>query len=128
VQIYANHKTITCPGRERTNEGRGGVAGTYKDTDPLEIKLGVLMIGDVVIGEINAIPYSEIGQRLKRESPYAKTILTTRANGMSAAGYIPDDASYGHETFEVLNTRVKPGCAENAIVNGIIDLMPQITY
>jgi hypothetical protein len=128
VQIYANHKTITCPGRERTNEGRGGVAGTYKDASPLEIQLGVLMIGDVAIGEINAIPYNEIGLRLKKESPYAKTMLTTRANGMSPAGYIPDDASYGHETFEVLNTRVKPGCAESAIVNGIIDLMPKITY
>jgi hypothetical protein len=128
VQIYAAHKTITCPGRERTNQGRGGVAGTYKDADPLEIKLGLLMIGDVAIGEVNAIPYNEIGLRLKMESPYAKTMLTTRANGMSRAGYIPDDASYGHETFEVLNTPVKPGCAESAIVNGIIDMMPPIMY
>lgn len=128
VQLYTNQKIVTCPGRERTNEGRGGVAGTYKDSDPLEIKLGVLMIGDVAIGEINATPYSAIGLRLKKESPYAKTMLTTRANGMSPAAYIPDDASYGHQTFEVLNTKVKPGCAENAIVNGLIDLMPPIAY
>ena len=128
VQIYPDQKTITCPGRERTNEGRGGVAGTYKDADPVEIRLGVLMIGDVAVGSVNAGVYSAIGQRLKKESPYAKTMLTTAANGFSSAGYIPDDASYGHETFEVLNSRVKPGCAESAIVNGIIDMMPQITY
>jgi neutral ceramidase len=128
VQIYADHKTVSCPGRERLNQGRGGVAGVYKDADPVGIGLGVLMIGDVAIGEVNGNPYSLIGLRLKKESPYAKTILTTGANGMLLGGYLPDDASYGHETFEVLNSKVKPGCAENAIVNGIIDLMPRITH
>jgi neutral ceramidase len=128
VQIYADQKTVTCPGRERTNEGRGGIAGTYKDADPVAIRLGLLMIGDVAVGSVNAGIYSAIGQRLKKESPYARTMLTTAANGFSSTGYIPDDASFGHETFEVLNSRLKPGCAESAIVKGIIDMMPQITY
>jgi hypothetical protein len=128
VQIYGDQKSVTCPGRERTNEGRGGVAGAYKDADPVEIRLGVLMIGDVAVGSVDGNPYSAIGLRLKKESPYAKTMLTTKANGMSAGGYMPDDASYGHETFEVLNTSLKPGCAEAAIVNGIIDMMPPIVY
>jgi neutral ceramidase len=128
VQVFADQKVVSCPGRERTNEGRGGVAGTYKDADPMEIRLGVLMIGDVAIGSVNAGIYSEIGQRFKRESPFAKTILTTAANGFSSAGYIPDDASFGHQTFEVLNSKLKPGCAESAIVNGLVDMMPQIKY
>ncbi len=122
--IYSDHKTVTCPGRQRTNEGRSGVEGTYKDADPIDIKLGVLMIGNVAIAEVNAIPYAEIGMRLKKESPYAQTMLTARANGMSRAGYVPDDASYAHQIFSVLNSPVKPGCAETAIVNGIISLMP----
>jgi neutral ceramidase len=126
--IYGDYKTVSCPGRQRTNEGRSGVAGTYKDADPIDIRLGVLMIGDVAIAEVNAIPYSQIGLRLKKESPYTKTMLTTRANGMSKAGYIPDDASYGHQIFSVLNSTVKPGCAETAIVDGILDLMPPILY
>jgi len=128
VQIYSDQKTVTCPGRDRTNEGRAGIAGTYKDADPVAIRLGLLMIGDVAVGSVNAGIYSAIGQRLKKESPYAKTMLTTAANGFSSAGYIPDDASYGHETFEVLSSRLKPGCAESAIVNGIIDMMPRIMY
>jgi neutral ceramidase len=126
--IYGNYKTVSCPGRQRTNEGRSGVAGTYKDADPIDIRLGVLMIGDVAIAEVNAIPYAEIGMRVKKESPYAKTMLTARANGMSRAGYIPDDASYSHQIFSVLNSPVKPGCAETAIVDGILDLMPPIVY
>ena len=128
VRIYGDQKTVTCPGRQRTNEGRGGVAGTYKDADPVEIRLGVLMIGDIAVASVDGNPYSAIGLRLKKESPYAKTMITTKANGMSAGGYMPDDASYGHQTFEVLNTSLKPGCAESAIVNGIIDMMPQINY
>ena len=31
VQIYGGQKTISCPGRERTNAGRAGFEGTYKD-------------------------------------------------------------------------------------------------
>jgi neutral ceramidase len=30
-RIFGKATTITCPGRVRTNEGRGGVAGTYTD-------------------------------------------------------------------------------------------------
>ena len=128
VEIYGRQKIVSCPGRDRTNEGRGGVAGTYTDAAPVEIRLGLLMVGDVAIGSVDGNPYSAIGIRLKRESAYAKTMFVTKANGMSAGGYIPDDASYGHETFEVLNSKLKPGCAENAIVEGIIDMMPQIRY
>ena len=55
-------------------------------------------------------------------------MMTSRANGVSRGGYIPDDASYGHETFSVLNSALKPGCAETAIVDGIIGMMPKIMY
>jgi neutral ceramidase len=86
------------------------------------------MIDDVAIASVNAALYSAIGQRLKRESRYAKTMLTTTANAFPMIGYIPDDASYGHETFAVLNSKVKPGCAETAIVEGLIGMMPRIAY
>lgn len=128
VRIFAKQATATCPGRNRTNEGRGGVAGTYTDGKPVEIRLGLLMIGNVAIGAVDAEVYNEIAQRLKRESPYAKTMMATLTNGMAQSGYIPDDASYGHNTFEVLSSKLKPGCAEKAIVNGILGMMPPITY
>jgi hypothetical protein len=86
------------------------------------------MINDVAIGAVNAEVYNEIAQRLKQESPYKRTMMATLTNGMANSGYIPDDASFGHNTFEVLSSRLKPGCAETSIVDGIIDLMPSITY
>jgi neutral ceramidase len=36
---------------------------------------------------------------------------------------IPDDASFGAYTFQVLSSRLKPGCAETAIDGGLIDLL-----
>jgi hypothetical protein len=123
VQISGSVSTITCPGRERTNQGRAGFEGTYKESDPVEIRLGLLRIGDVMIGAVNAEVFSPIAQRLKRESPYKATMMTTLTNGSARSGYIPDDASYGKYTFEVLSSRLQPGCAESAIVNGILGLI-----
>src|SRR5690242_16894591 len=45
VQIYGGQKTISCPGRQRLDQGRAGSPGTYKDADPVELKLSLLRIG-----------------------------------------------------------------------------------
>jgi neutral ceramidase len=127
-RLFGKSTTITCPGRERTNEGRGGFPGTYKDGPPVQIKLGLLMVDDIAIGAVDGEVYDEIAMRLKSESPFAKTMMATLTNGMAYSGYIPDDASFGHYTFEVLSSRLQPGCAETAIVNGIIDMMPRVEY
>ncbi len=127
-RIFGKQQTITCPGRERTNEGRGGIAGTYKDGPDVHIMVGLLMIDDIAIGTVNGEVYGEIAQRLKKESPYKRTIMATLTNGFANSGYIPDDASFGHNTFEVLSSRLQPGCAETGIVDGIIGLMPRISY
>jgi hypothetical protein len=116
-------KTISCPGRERTNDGRAGVEGTYTDAAPVELRLGLLRIGDVMIGAVNAEVFNRIAIRFKNASPYKATMMATLTNGSARSGYIPDDESYGKYTFEVLSSRVKPGCAETAIVNGLLDLM-----
>jgi hypothetical protein len=121
--LHASYSVVTCPGRERTNQGRAGFEGTYKDGSPVEIRLGLLRIGDVMIGAVNAEVFTGIAQRLKRESPYKATMLTTLTNGSARSGYIPDDGSFGKYTFEVLSSRLQPGCAESSIVGGILDLI-----
>ena len=86
------------------------------------------MVNDVAIGYVNGEVYNEIAQRFKQESPFKHTMMATLTNGMANSGYIPDDASFGHNTFEVLSSRLKPGCAETSIINGILGMMPTITY
>jgi len=123
VPVYGSTATISCPGRERTNQGRAGFEGTYKDGPPVEIRLGLLRVGDVMIGAVNAEVFNPIAQRLKQESPYKATMMATLTNGAARSGYIPDDESFGKYTFEVLSSRLQPGCAESAIVNGILGLI-----
>lgn len=128
--IAGAEASVTCPGRDRTNQGRAGYAGTYVDGKPVTLHLGMLRIGDVYIGAVDGEVFNLIAQRFKRESPFKHTMMTTLTNGvaMSAdgkmpAGYIPNDAAFGYETFEVLSTHLKPGCAETAIVDGLLDLI-----
>jgi neutral ceramidase len=123
IRIAGRHKLVSCPGRERTNAGRAGFPGEYREAGPVEIRLGLLELGDIMIGAVNAEVFNPIAQRLKRESPYARTMLATLTNGMARSGYIPHDAGFGMQTFEVLSSRLQPGCAESAIVDGLLDLM-----
>jgi hypothetical protein len=52
-------------------------------------------------------------------------MMATLTNGSAPSGYIPNDTAYGMYTFEVLSSRLQQGCAESAIVNGILDLMSE---
>lgn len=124
TRIYGDEKNFSCPGRQRINQGRAGFPGEYKDGDPAGARLSILMIGDIALGGVSAEVFSPIGTRFKKESPY-RSMMVTVTNGVSNTGYIPNDAAYAYYTFEVLSSRLKPGCAETAIVDGIIDLMPK---
>jgi neutral ceramidase len=120
--VAAEQKTVTCPGRKRTDTGREGAPGTYIDGDPVEIRLGTLRIGNIALTSVNA-KSTPPSLRLKRESPMANTVMVTLANGRADSGYIPNDTAFGANTFQVLGSKLKPGCAETAIVNGLLDLM-----
>ena len=124
VDIRGYQTTVTCPGRKRTDKGgREGTPGTYEDGDPVNIRLGLLMVGDIAFATINGEVYNSIAQRLKKESPFGNTIFLSLTNGQANSGYIPSDDAFGRNTFQVLGSRLKPGCAEDAIVNGILDMM-----
>lgn len=134
VAIGGAETAATCPGRNRTNQGRAGFAGTYVDGEPVTLHLSALRIGDVYIGAVDGEVFNPIAQRLKREAPYKHTMMTTLTNGTAMAadgkgpaGYIPNDAAFGYETFEVLSTHLKPGCAETAIVDGLLGLMGSVS-
>lgn len=122
-RITSSTTTVTCPGRTRTDNVREGTPGTYVDGDPVNIGLGLIRIGSVALTWVNGEVYSSIAQRLKQQSPLAHTFMVTLANGRANSGYIPDDASFGANSFQVLSSRLKPGCAESAIVGGLLDLI-----
>ena len=116
---------ITFPGRDRIGQGRAGSQATYKDGPDVQLRLSLLMIDDIAIGGCNAEIFNMIAQRFKRESPVGRSIFVSMANGSGNSGYVPNDAAFGYQTFEVLSSRCKPGHAESAIVNGLLDLIAE---
>jgi hypothetical protein len=81
------------------------------------------MLGDIALTGVDAEVYNLIVQRLKKESPFVKTIMATTTNGSANSGYIPSDDAFVRHTFQVLGSRLQPGHAEGAIVNGLLDMM-----
>jgi neutral ceramidase len=122
-RIFAAQNVVTCPGRHRLDSGREGAPGKYEPGEPVHIRLGVLRIGDVALASVNAEIFSPIGVRLKAMSPLADTMPVTLANGRANSGYIPDDAAFVQNTFQVISSQLQPGCAEDAIDNGLVDLI-----
>jgi hypothetical protein len=121
--ITGAQTTVTCPGRRRLDHAREGTPGKYEDGDPVQIRLGLLRVGNIALTSVNAEVYTTIGLKLKAASPLANTVMVTVANGRASSGYVPNDAAFGAYTFQVLGSRLKPGCAEYAIVNGLLDMI-----
>ena len=121
-RIAGAETVVSVPGRKRLDNAREGTPGSYEPGDSVGIRLGVLRIGDIVLGSVDAEIYSPIGMKFKQRSPVANTMLVTLANGAASSGYIPNDTAFGAYTFQVLGSRLQPGYAESAIVNGLLDL------
>jgi hypothetical protein len=122
-KIFAAQKMIRFPGRNRMGQGRAGIEATYQDGPDVQLRLSLLAIDDIAIGGCNSEVFNLIAQRYKRESPIGRSIFVSMANGSGNSGYVPNDAAFGYQTFEVLSSRCKPGYAESAIVNGLLDLI-----
>ena len=122
IEIFVADTVVSCPGRKRTDAGREGTAGVYVDSDPVNLGLKLLTLGDIAFAFMGGDPYSKIVLNLKEESPYNFTIMVVHTNALGG-GYTPSDDAFGRNTFQVLSTSLKPGCAERAIINGFLDLM-----
>jgi len=124
--IWGGEQKFTCPGRERldaANPARENVFPGYKEGADVNLKVGLLRLGDINFVRVNGEVYTNIGLKLKANSPASKTIVVTLANGAANSGYIYSDDAYSHLSFQVIGSRLKPGCAENRIVSNAIELM-----
>jgi Neutral/alkaline non-lysosomal ceramidase, N-terminal len=119
--IRGGQKVATCPGRRVEPGPTPRAEYTFNDADPVNIRLGLLMINDVALAGVSGEVFTVIAQRLARESRVRPTIMVTHTNGSS--GYIPSDDSFEPVSYEVTASRLKPGCAERAIVNGFLELI-----
>jgi neutral ceramidase len=121
ARIGGAQQVATCPGRRVEDGPRPRTDYKFTDAGPVDLRLTLLTIGDVALAGVSGEVLNPIYQHLRKQSPVARTVMITHANGSS--GYIPDDAGFEQIGYEVTTSRLKPGCAENAIVNGVIGLM-----
>lgn len=123
-RLQVAQTVVTCPGKRTVQlPGRGRVY-EFADADPVPIRLSLLVINDIAFAGVSAEVLTNIALRLKRESPLTRTMMLTHCNGSS--GYIPDDAAYEQVSYEITTSRVKRGCAEDAIVNGFLELLARM--
>jgi hypothetical protein len=123
ARIWGMQQEVTCPGRRVEPGPRPRKDYTFTDTDPVNIRLSLLMVNDLAFTGVSGEVLTLVHHHLKKESPFNRTIMVTHTNGSS--GYIPDDAAFDQVSYEITTSRLKPGCAENAIVNGFLSMMNQ---
>ncbi len=116
VKLHASSGMVSCPGQKlrinpRTNEV------TIEERPPVDIKLTVVRLNDIAIVGVAGDVASEIGTAIRAASPIPNTMLMTMLAG--SVGYILSDASYEQPGHGVAGSPLKPGCAENALIEGI---------
>jgi neutral ceramidase len=126
ARIWGGQESFSCPGRDRldtANPIRENGMPPYKDGADVNLMVSLVRIGDIYITGVNGEVYTNIGLKLKNSAPANRLIISTLTNGGANSGYIYSDDAYSHLSFQVIGSRLKPGCAENKIVNAALDLM-----
>jgi hypothetical protein len=87
-----------------------------KPGDKLDIQMGLIRINQVAITSVSGEVGSDIFLHLKKESPFADTMMITLAN--DRVGYIPSEAEWDRFTPAYVR-----GCAEKVIVDNLVEMM-----
>jgi len=120
AQIEADERVISCPMKQGVNQ----MADMKQaQVSSVPIRLGLIMIDRIALATVSGEVVTNIYSHLRKASPLANTILVTLAN--DRIGYLADDAAYDTPIFEVNGTPAARGCAENGIVNGLVDMINQ---
>ena len=121
ARLWGSQQVVECPGRQVEAGPRPRAAYKFTDAEPVKIRLGLVMLDKIALAGVSGEVLTMISRHLQKESPFHYTIMVTHANGSS--GYIPNDAAFDQISYEITTSRLHPGCAENAIVNGFLNLM-----
>jgi hypothetical protein len=81
------------------------------------------MINDIALANVGGEVFTEIGLHVKKDSLFDRTVVVTLSP--TNIGYIPTDRAYTLPSQMAANNKIKPGCAEPAIVGGFADLEKQ---
>jgi hypothetical protein len=126
VKINGAQRVLQCPGKatfplnnaRSCSDAPGSKlpACVFKDTDtdPVDLQMGLLKIGDLSILQADANVTPPVWQQLKKAYP-ANTMLVALAYG--PMHYVMADAVYPSNSYQVTATMAKQGCAEQGFIN-----------
>ena len=95
------------------------------DGDPVPMDMKMLVLGDVAFLCVSGEPYSELGRDMIAASSFRNTMVLTHTFATST-GYILDKSSKDHKVFQAFATKVKPGCADDLIIDNVKALCRKI--
>jgi len=117
VKISTSAKTVSCPTRKETF-GKTTAEATAGEGPPAQIPLNLIRIGDIAVAGVGGNVGSQINQKFKAASSLPQSTMITVTSG--SAGYILDDATLANPG-QIKTGSLKAGCAENAIVQGLVE-------
>ena len=91
--------------------------------DSFNFFLSAIRIGDLVFAGIGGEAFTEIGNRICAQSPFAETVLCCITN--SAGGYIPTRQAYAEGGYEARSSALKPG-GDDIMVDGMTELLTSL--
>ena len=136
VQIAGAKRTLQCPGKLTTpfnlpdrcahTPDSKLPACDFKDqdTDPVNLGMWLLKIGDVALVQTDANVTSELREKLQRASPLSNTLVV--ALNFGPAHFVVDEASYPLNTYEATASGIKRGCAEQGFLDNALQMMEQL--
>jgi neutral ceramidase len=119
AHIAAAERTISCPAKPPTQLH----PDPQQQSASLPIHLGLIMVNQIAFTAVSGEVVTNIYWNLKKASPLADTIMIALSNGR--VGYIVDDATYDTPIFELGSSPLARGCAENGIVNNLVEMINQ---
>ncbi len=93
------------------------------DNGLAEMKMHLIILGDIAILCANAELYCQIGRDMKLASPYKNTFVMTHTD-MTKTGYILDESSKDYKVFQAFSA-IKPGSSDKIIVRCELDLFEE---
>ena len=118
VRIRAAARDAVCP----TKPGVSQTATMTTVRSPtVTLHLSLIMLNEVAIAGVSGEVVTNIYRHLQRDTPLSNTILATIVN--DRVGYLVDDAAYDKPIFEVNGSPAARGCAEDAIVDGLVGMI-----
>lgn len=119
VKLFGNASTVSIPGQSYHLNRENGKVEVQK-TDDVIIPIIRMQIGNIAIEAVGADLASRIGTSIRNAASKNNTMLITNIGG--SVGYILEDAAYKKPGHGVFGSKVKPGYAEKAIINGFKNL------